>query len=178
MTFEHTYILAIVTQPPYNNLFEQVEIICILPSLYTCHIQFSSIHIDEYDDYNEASYSLSPHSSVPSGAVCLFGGDFRFDEDPVPSSRVIPSEQCSLPAKQGTQQLFLLMVWQFNTSCNFSIVENFHRNHNWISIWLMTICSGSKYNMCVYIEPRMYIATCTALEYVNYSHTIHIENIM
>ena len=108
MTFEHTYILAIVRQPPYNNLFEHVEI--ILPSLCTCRIQFSSIHIDEYDDYNEASYSLSPRSSVPSGAVCLFGGDFRFDEDPIPSSRIIPSEQCSLPAKQGTQQLFLLMM--------------------------------------------------------------------
>lgn len=110
MTFEHTYILAIVRRPPYNNLSEHVEISCILPSLYTCHIQFSSIHIDEDGDYNEASYSLSPRSSVPSGAVCLFGGDFRFDEDPEPSSRIIPSEQCYLPAKQGTQQLFLLMM--------------------------------------------------------------------
>ena len=109
MTFEHTYILAIVRRPPYNNLSEHVEISCILPSLYTCHIQFSSIHIDEDGEYNEASYSLSPRSSVPSGAVCLFGGDFVFDEEPELPPRVIPSEQCSLPAKQGTQQLFLLM---------------------------------------------------------------------
>ena len=111
MTFEHTYILAIVRLPPYNNLFEHVEI--ILPSLYTCHIQFDSIRIDEYGDYNEASYSLSPRSSVPSGAVCLFGGDFVFDEEPELPPRVIPSEQCSLPAKQGTQQLFLLMMWYY-----------------------------------------------------------------
>lgn len=69
--------------------------------MHTCHIQHSK-HIVVYDDENEPIYRLRPDISVPSGAVCLFGGDFRIDEDSVRTSRVIPSEQCSLPAKQGT----------------------------------------------------------------------------
>ena len=69
--------------------------------MHTCHIQYS-IHIVDYDDDNKAIYHLRSNTSVPSGAVCLFGGDFRHDEDPVSTSRIIPSEHCSLPAKQGT----------------------------------------------------------------------------
>ena len=67
--------------------------------MHTCHIQHSK-HIMDSDD--KPIYRLRPDISVPSGAVCLFGGDFMIDEDSVPTSRVIPSEQCSLPAKQGT----------------------------------------------------------------------------
>ena len=54
------------------------------------------------DSDDKPIYRLRPDISVPSGAVCLFGGDFMIDEDSVPTSRVIPSEQCSLPAMQGT----------------------------------------------------------------------------
>ena len=70
--------------------------------MHTCHIQHSEHIVDDDDDENEAIYHLRPNISVPSGAVCLFGGDFRIDEARVRTSRVIPSEQCSLPVKQGT----------------------------------------------------------------------------
>ena len=66
--------------------------------------QFNSEGRDySYDDYDsDEHFTLSvPMSQVPSGAVCLFGGDYTFDTDAYSVVRVIPTEHCIIPATEG-----------------------------------------------------------------------------
>ena len=71
-------------------------------------MQFQSEGGDCYDygfddgDCVVDHYTLSvPMSQVPSGAVCLFGGDYTFDSDAAYHLRVIPTDHCIIPANKG-----------------------------------------------------------------------------
>ena len=71
-------------------------------------MQFQSDGGDcSYDGFDDGDcvadhYTLSvPMSQVPSGAVCLFEGDYTLDTDALSVLKVIPTEHCIIPATEG-----------------------------------------------------------------------------